>query len=561
MAGRKLYIGAVFTLLAAAVVALLVPDVALAAPLSHIPHQADASWLHTAIQASPALIALRARLKDATDAATAKIAEVIEGLEPEKVRSIETEHQALLTEAETIRGQITAEEARIAAQPNPAPTDPAAAATSRAADILAVGRRAGWSHEDIEAAIRSTETVDQVRTRAFESVTGRPGQEPLVPRAQIQRDEGDTLRRGIETAIFLRANPGAAIAGEVAEQRALREQAQAYRGMSLLETFREFHERSTGRRLTGLSRRELASLALGRPASFALRAQATTDFPVILANVASRRLRDAYGVVQRSWLGLGRQSNAPDLKNKDVIALSGLPNFKQIQEGAEYTYASFGESKETYALAKYGRAITITEEALINDDLGAFNRLPEMIGRAAAEVQNDIVWGMLTAPSPMADGINLFDNAHKNLGTAGDISETTLAEAERLMGEQLAASGKTPLNLRPKTLVVTPKRKVAAQKMLGSLVATKSSDINPYQNAFDLIVEARLKPATGTEPWLMFGDPAALDTFEYAYLDGEEGVIIETRNGFDVDGLQIKGRIFFAAKAIDPRNMVKNAGN
>lgn len=556
MKGRFLMLGAVCALAALAVVMLLAPDAAHAAAGGHA--AAHVSWGQLAAEASPALIALRAKLKDVSDQAAAKIAEQVDGLSAERVAAIEGEHRSLLAEVEAVKGEIATEEARIAALP---PSDPAASATARAADILAVGRRAGWSHDDIDAAIRGAETVDQVRMRAFEQLTGRDGQQPIVPRAQVQRDEGDTLRRGIETAIFLRANPGAALSGEATEQRALREQAQAYRGMSLLETFREFHERSTGRRLSGFSRRELASLALGRPASFALRAQSTSDFPIILANVASRRLRDAYGVVQRSWVGLGRQSNAPDLKNKDVIALSGLPNFKQIQEGAEYTYASFGESKETYALAKYGRAITITEEALINDDLGAFNRLPEMIGRAAAEVQNDIVWGMLTAASPMSDGVNLFDNAHKNLGTAGDITETTIAEAERLMGEQLDASGKTPLNLRPKTLVVTPKRKVAAQKLLGSIVATKSGDINPYQNAFDLIVEARLKPATGTEPWMMFGDPAALDTFEYAYLDGEEGVIIETRNGFDVDGLQIKGRIFFAAKAIDPRNMVKNAGN
>lgn len=556
MHGRFLMLGALCAL-ATLVAVTVLPDVAFAASGAHAV-SVDPGWGALVSQATPALIALRAKLTETTTAAAAKIAEVVEGLEPDQVRSIETAHQALLAEADNLRGQIAAEEAR-ANQPTP-PSDPVAIANARAADILSVGSRAGWSRDDIEAAIRGGETVVQVRARAFETVTGRPGQEPLTPRSSIQRDEGDTLRCGIETAIFLRANPDA-LPADNAENRGLRERAREYRGLSLLETFREFHERSGGQRLSGLSRRELASLALGRPASFALRAHATSDFPIILANVASRRLRDAYGVVQRSWTRLGRQSNAPDLKSKDVIALSGLPTFKPIVEGGEYTYATFGEGKETYALAKYGRAITITEEALINDDLGAFSRLPEMIGRAAAEIQNDLVWGMLTAASPMSDGTNLFHADHKNLGTAGDVTETTVAEAEKLLAEQLDASGKTPLNLRPKTLVVTPKRKIAAQKLLGSITAAKSGDVNPFVNAFDLIVEARLKPAAGTEPWFLFGDPAALDTFEYAYLDGEEGVIIETRNGFDVDGLQIKGRIFFAAKAIDHRNMVKNAGN
>jgi hypothetical protein len=559
MKGRFLMLGALCAL--AAIVAVTVwPEAAFAATGRHAA-AVDPSWGYLVSQATPVLLALRSRLTETTAAATAKIAEVVDGLEPDAVRWIEQAHQTLLTQAEGIRRDITAEEARIAALPSPSPApDLVALATARAADITSVGMRAGWSREDIDAAIRGSESVDQVRGRAFEALTGRAGNEPIVPRAQIQRDEGDTLRRGVETAIFLRANPGGHPVGTDAEARAQAEQAREFRGMSLLETFRVFHERSGGSRLSGLSRREMASLALGRPASFGLRMHATSDFPIILANVASRRLRDAYGVVQRSWVGLGRQSNAPDLKSKDVIALSGLPSFKPIVEGGEYTYASFGESKETYALAKYGRAITITEEALINDDLGAFNRLPEMIGRAAAEIQNDLVWGMLTAASPMSDGVDLFHATHKNLGTAADITEASLAQAEQLLSEQLDASGKTPLNLRPRTLVVSPKRKIAAQKILGSISATKSGDVNPFVNAFHLIVEARLKPSTGTEPWFLFGDPGALDTFEFAYLDGEEGVIIETRNGFDVDGLQIKGRIFFAAKAIDHRNMVKNAG-
>ena len=58
----------------------------------------------------------------------------------------------------------------------------------------------------------------------------------------------------------------------------------------------------------------------------------------------------------------------------------------------------------------------------------------------------------------------------------------------------------------------------------------------------------------------MIGDPAVMDTIEYAYLDGQEGVYTEQRAGFEVDGIEIKGRLDFAAKAIDFRNMAKNAG-
>ena len=40
----------------------------------------------------------------------------------------------------------------------------------------------------------------------------------------------------------------------------------------------------------------------------------------------------------------------------------------------------------------------------------------------------------------------------------------------------------------------------------------------------------------------------------------QDGVYIETRMGFDVDGVEIKARLDFGAKAIDWRGLFKNAG-
>ena len=54
--------------------------------------------------------------------------------------------------------------------------------------------------------------------------------------------------------------------------------------------------------------------------------------------------------------------------------------------------------------------------------------------------------------------------------------------------------------------------------------------------------------------------PTAIDTIEYAFLEGQDGVFIETRMGFDVDGVEIKARLDFGAKAIDWRGLYKNPG-
>ena len=67
-----------------------------------------------------------------------------------------------------------------------------------------------------------------------------------------------------------------------------------------------------------------------------------------------------------------------------------------------------------------------------------------------------------------------------------------------------------------------------------------------------VIAEPRLDAASAVS-WYMAADPKQIDTIEYAYLEGQEGVYMESRVGFDVDGVELKARLDFAAKAIDWR--------
>ncbi|SIS76252.1 phage portal protein [Phaeovulum vinaykumarii] len=69
----------------------------------------------------------------------------------------------------------------------------------------------------------------------------------------------------------------------------------------------------------------------------------------------------------------------------------------------------------------------------------------------------------------------------------------------------------------------------------------------------------RLDAASETA-WYLAASPNQIDTIEYAYLEGQQGAYIETRNGFDVDGVEIKCRLDFGAKAIDWRGLYKNPG-
>ena len=401
-----------------------------------------------------------------------------------------------------------------------------------------------------ENEIRSAALTELAKADEKDAGGARHVLDPMVGR----QDEGDTLRLAVSSAIELRSNAGA-----YQPNTKEFELARAYRSMSLLEIGRVFLEESSGQRVRGMSRRELAGALLGLNTRGGY--QGAGDFANLLANVIQKRLRRAYEVAPQNWKLVGRKANFTDFKERLLTQLSAAPTFKKVVENGEYTYGQFTDAAERISLSTYGVIVGFSRQALINDDLSAFDRVPALMGRQAAEREAAVFWSILTQNANMADGVALFHATHGNLGTAGAINETTLTEAKKLMREQKSfakvAADQEPLNITPKYLIVGPAKEVEAAKMLAQFVATKSGDVNVFQGSLDLLVEARL---TGNA-WYLSADPEAFDTIEYGYLDGDEGVYLEQRTGFEIDGLEVKGRIDFAAKAVDHRGLFKNAGN
>jgi len=353
----------------------------------------------------------------------------------------------------------------------------------------------------------------------------------------VKADERDKYRAAAIEGIILRVNPNhdAKAGGE------------DFRGMNLVDMAKDVLERS-GESTRGKSKREVLSTAM--------RSQHTiSDFPIILGNTINRQLQAAYQRADQTYAPFCRRTSIADMRPKTVAKLSGLMGtLKAIPEGGEYTATTITEDKETYSLVKYGRKIGLTLEAMLNDDLDAFSRIPQAIAQAARNFESNTVYGILTGNPLMNDGVAIFDGAHGNLGTAGAISATTLAEAKKLMRQQTGLEGDF-LNIMLKHLIVGPENEQEAlQWMNASFSPNTVGNTNIYQGSMNVIVEPRIT----NKNWFAAADPSAIDTIEYAYLEGENGLYTEQENGFNIDGITIKARLFFAAKAIDHRGLFKN---
>ena len=424
---------------------------------------------------------------------------------------------------------------------------------NRISQITTLCARHGVAQSVADTLIADGASLDAARSAILDALAGESDQngrrsEPIAATARGTDQRAMQYREAMTTAIMHKLDP----------RTELTEEAREFRGMRLFDMARESVERS-GVSTRGMHTMDVAAHALGLRAGVGY--HSTSDFPTILGNVANRTLRSAYAAFPKTFEKWARRGTISDFRPITRVAVSGAPELKKVLEGAEFTYGTMGATAEVIQLATYGRIIAITRQALINDDMDALSRIPAAFGARAAQLEGDIVYAILMENPNMADGQPLFHASHGNLGAAATINETSVAAALKAFTQMKGVDG-SAIRLLPRYLIVPAAgpRLLEAQKLLASVTAGKTADVNPFAGAFEIVTDPRLIPTSGQDPWFLAADAAMIDTIEYAYLEGQEGVYTETRNGFEVDGTEIKARHDFTAKAIDWRGIYKNPG-
>jgi hypothetical protein len=509
---------------------------------------------------------LRALLAKLQGDARAKQSEIKDDTAEDAARAIETEHQRLLGEIEEVTRKITAAETAEAeaaaaasrqAETRPGPIVDTEAVRTAAREAVAAERERGDTIRNMarrfgqealgDEHVRSGSSVSDFRVKLMDKIADASEEIRIVPHVQVGRqDETATRRDAATNALLHRHDP---------KSNKLTDAGRQYRGMTLLELARDMIEAS-GTRTRGMARDEIARRAF----------QTTSDFSAVLEGVTNRTLRAAYEAYPNTFQAFCRQVNATDFKDQNRVQLGEAPQLEKVNEAGEFKRGSITESKEKYRIATYGKVVAITRQVIINDDLGAFTRIPAMFGTSIATLEGDIVWAIMTANAAMADGNALFHANHKNLvsggGNVGAPSVATVSATRKLMRQQKGLDGKTKISAVPRFLLVPTELETVSEQLVAVITAAQTDKVVPdSMRSLKPISEPRLDDAS-TTAWYLAANPneSNVDTIEFAYLEGQEGAYMETRMGFDVDGMEVKCRLDFGAKAIDWRGMAKNPG-
>ncbi|QRM19554.1 Clp protease ClpP [Dechloromonas sp. TW-R-39-2] len=329
-----------------------------------------------------------------------------------------------------------------------------------------------------------------------------------------------------------------------------------FRAHSLLDMARAALARA-GIRTDGMDKMQIVASAF---------TQGTSDFPILLENAMHKTLQAAYATAPDTWSRFCSTGSVSDFRDHPRYRVGSLGNLDALNELGEFKNKSIpdGERAKIKAGTK-GNIINISRQAIINDDLGAFIGLAQMLARAAKRTIEADVYALLALNSGLGplleDGQTLFHASHGNISATGAISSSVFDDVRVKFALQKNVGGNDFLDLRPSVLLVPTAAKGDAVVINGAEfdpdTANKLQKPNKVRGQYsDIVDTARL---SGTR-FYSFADAMDAPVIEVAFLDGNQDPYLEMEQGFTVDGARYKVRLDYGIGAIDYRGAVTSAG-
>jgi len=399
---------------------------------------------------------------------------------------------------------------------------------------------------DVDTLINEGITADVASTRMMASMADSA---PLSPaRASGGQDQTDTNVEAMIGALMHSVAPGAA---------PLEGAAQQFRGMRL---------KNLAMHLSGSARsfNEHEAIRAGMAATSMMGgAQGVSDFSYITTEVMNRTLRDAYKKRSHSWQLISRRRTASDFREMHSVRAGGDFELKALDANGEYKQTTISDEAEGLKVATFGRALTLTFQAIVNDDMGVFETLPMEFARASATLEAKIVWAIIRANAKLkSDNKALFHTDHKNLAaSASAISVTSVGAGRKAMWEQQPFGAKDKdefIEATPDLLIVPPALETVAGQFVADTTPTKDSDVNPFKSTLMPVTVPNLGASAGGSDSAWYLVDRDLPPVEHAYLEGFEGPTIQRTEGTNPDNVNMTARHIFGAAPVESRGAYKN---
>jgi len=289
----------------------------------------------------------------------------------------------------------------------------------------------------------------------------------------------------------------------------------------------------------------------------------TINLPGIIGTVGNKLLLDAFNSVQVTYETLAQQSSYANFLTYTQYRLNHDGQFSRVAEDGELKHGSLSETSYTNKLETEGTMLTLTRQAIVNDDMNAFQQLYGGMGKVARMA---VEKAFIEAVMESSDSFYTADQG--NLLSSTDLSVAGLGAAEAAMMGMVDSAG-NPIFATPKYLLVPAGSMYRARQLFTSATVVEAATAgepqgvnNPYQGVFQPytspFMTASALDGHSTSTWYVLSDPNLLPAFQVAYLNGNRQPTIETADAaFNTLGLQMRCFFDFGVAQVDYRGAVK----
>jgi len=302
----------------------------------------------------------------------------------------------------------------------------------------------------------------------------------------------------------------------------------------------------------------------------------TVSLPGILSNVANKKLLQSYNAQPVIATKLCSTGDLNDFKENDRFRLTDAGDLQAIGADGELKGGGLSEERATNQLDTYGKKFCLTRKMIINDDVGAFMKVPIAMGNRAARLIDQLFFKRLLENPKQGDSHELFFSEHKNILTGPEsvLAAEGLKKAVQAFLDQTDSDGQ-PINIEPRYLLVPTSLKHTAIELTkgATLIIAGGGETPSIRPALNSLVDENLQvvssPYLGNskytgnseKAWYLFGDPNQVDTFEIGFLKGNRTPKVE-KGDTDFNTLGLWFRVYFdlGIREQDFRGMVKSNG-
>jgi hypothetical protein len=232
----------------------------------------------------------------------------------------------------------------------------------------------------------------------------------------------------------------------------------------------------------------------------------TSQFAQFLADGQMTVVSTAYSAQAAHHLEFCTEIPVKDFRPCDIvgpldpiISLEPIGQGGEIQQfqGAAFQSVEAGGNVDDARLTSFGRIVGFSEDAIINDSLGATSRFIAELAISAARLESSMVCSALMSNPVDKAGAAIFDAARGNVLTEA-LDKTTLGQAVSMLRMQSLPNGH-PCDLSAKHLVVSASLELAARELVNDAGMDLAVRAMAYMPAgrWVLLADHRIQPVVG----------------------------------------------------------------